>query len=240
MFKNAIKKIAAVGLVFSLCAPCCFASAQSFGGNGMNIPMGSPANQQNRAVDEDFLRRVLNIRIPAELLNQQQQRQPTALERFWNEFGGPQGYFTYPGGIFRTASEFANYLRGQRITDPAVGLLFHTIHSDAYSAPLTIYADSNSNLAAGLLFHIMYSDAYSADLTMDDARILLEDLLVDIDNNLSKRDLHIAVYEAFEKMRSDRRYRQYTPPGALDDVDLYFMQLKDYSDDLYRYWIVGE
>lgn len=212
MFNNTVKKVVSIGLLFSLCAPCCFASAQSFDGNGMNIPMGSPANQQNRAVDEDFLRRVLNIRIPAELLNQQQQRQPTALERFWNEFGGPQGYFTYPGGIFRTASEFANYLRGQQITD----------------------------LAEVLLFHIMHSDAYSADLTMDDARIRLEDLLVDIDNNLSKRDLHIAVYEAFEKMRSDPRYRQYTPPGALDDVDLYFMQLKDYFDDLYRYWIVGE
>lgn len=216
MFNNTVKKVVATGLLFSLCAPCCCASAQSFDGNGMNIPMESPANQQNRAVDEDFLRRVLNIRIPAELLNQQPQRQPTALERFWNEFGGPQGHLTYPGGIFRTASEFANYLRGRRITDP------------------------NSNLAAGLLFHILHSDAYSADLTMDEARILLEDLLVDIDNNLSKRDLHIAVYEAFEKMRSDRRYRQYTAPGALDDVDLYFMNLKDYFDDLYRYWIVGE
>ena len=34
MFKNAVKKFAAVGLVFSLCVPCCFTSAQPGKNNG--------------------------------------------------------------------------------------------------------------------------------------------------------------------------------------------------------------
>ena len=61
MFKNAIKKIAAVGLVFSLCAPCCFASAQKMPPN-LFIPSNSGGNRVNQQNLGRFnLLQILNI-----------------------------------------------------------------------------------------------------------------------------------------------------------------------------------
>lgn len=53
MFKNAIKKFASVGLVFSLCVPCCFASAQKMPTN-LFIPSNSGGNRTNRQNIGDF------------------------------------------------------------------------------------------------------------------------------------------------------------------------------------------
>lgn len=128
MFNNAIKKFASVGLVFSLCAPCSFASAQSFGRNGMGIPLKNSESQQNQTIDEEFSRIFLNIRIPAELLNLQPQRQPSALERLWNEYYGRE-YITIHGRHFNTAGEFANEARKIKVPPPFIsrGILYHLI-----------------------------------------------------------------------------------------------------------------
>lgn len=119
MFNNTVKKVVSIGLLFSLCAPCSFASAQSFGRNGMDIPLKNSESQQNQTIDEEFLRMLQNIRIPAELLNQQPQRQPSALERFWNEYGGRE-YTTIQGRHFNTAGEFANEARKIKVPPPFI------------------------------------------------------------------------------------------------------------------------
>lgn len=123
MFNNAIKKFASVGLVFSLCVPCCFASAQKMPPN-LFIPSnsgGNRTNQQNWGNFNPFLRAMQQA-------TQLAQPQPSALERLWNEYDGRE-YITIHGRHFNTAGEFANEVC--RINTPlsviSRGILHHLI-----------------------------------------------------------------------------------------------------------------
>ncbi len=112
MFNNTIKKFAAVGLVFSLCAPCSFVYAQSFGRNGMNIPMGNSDNQQNRAIDENFF----NNSVTEDIIIQPQS---SGLDRLWtiitNHFN--QNHIIIHGRFIRSTVDLSEYLRAFT-TDP--------------------------------------------------------------------------------------------------------------------------
>lgn len=81
MFNNAIKKIAAAGLVFSLCVPCCFASAQKMPRNIFNQGNSekNKTSSQSWGNFNPFLRAMQQAAQPA-------QPQPSALEQLWDIF----------------------------------------------------------------------------------------------------------------------------------------------------------
>lgn len=107
MFNNTVKKVVSIGLLFSLCAPCSFASAQN---GSRNIP-----------TRWSYLSAMQQAAQPAQL-------QPSALERLWNEYYGRE-YIAIQGRHFNTAGEFANEIRKRKTPLPVIsrGILNHLI-----------------------------------------------------------------------------------------------------------------
>lgn len=112
MFNNAIKKFAAVGLVFSLCVPCCFASAQ---------PPHCFCHTINLIATPDIniLPEAINELLQRNHANYLAQHQPSALERFWNEYCG-RDFFTVEGQHFGTGQEFVNEIRRIGTPEPLI------------------------------------------------------------------------------------------------------------------------
>lgn len=113
MFKNAIKKIAAVGLVFLLCAPCCFASAQKMPPN-LFIPKNSGGNRTNRQNIGDFRPFFRAMQQAAQMQSDRPQVQPSALEQFWNEHLVARGIqrLRLFGTEINSANDLGEYIRG--------------------------------------------------------------------------------------------------------------------------------
>ncbi len=77
MFKNAVKKVAAINLIFSLCVPFCFASAQKMPPN-LFVPKNSGGNRTNRQNVRDFQPFLRAMQQAA------QQRHFAAVEKLYN------------------------------------------------------------------------------------------------------------------------------------------------------------
>lgn len=112
MFNNTVKNIVSIGLLFSLCAPCSFASAQKMPPN-LFVPKNSGGNRTNRQNIGNFNPFLRAMQQAAQMQSDRPQVQPSALEQFWNEHFVNRGLHTLRlyGFEIHSAEEFANYIR---------------------------------------------------------------------------------------------------------------------------------
>lgn len=153
MFNNTIKKFAAVGLVFSLCVPCCFASAQKMPPN-LFIPSNSGGNRVNQQNLGRFnLSQILNIDEIGSLSGNSDhpQHHPSALERLWTEYGGRDA-LTVQGRRLGTSQEFVNEVC-------------------RLNTPLSV-------ISRGILQHLISG----ANLSLNDALLLTQEVIAEIYN----------------------------------------------------------
>ena len=112
MFDNTVKNVVSIGLLFSLCAPCSFASAQKMPPN-LFIPSNSGGNRTNRQNIGDFSPFLRAMQQATQLA----QPQPSALERLWQSLShhmreslGVQTIIL-SGRIITSAEDLSNAIR---------------------------------------------------------------------------------------------------------------------------------
>ena len=179
MFKNAVKNIVSIGLLFSLCAPCSFASAQKMPPN-LFVPKNSGGNRVNQQNLGRFnLSQILNIDEIGSLSGNSDhpQHHPSALERLWTECGG-RDVLTVQGRRLGTSQEFASEVR--RI-----------------GTPLPI-------VSRGILQHLIKG----ANLSVKDALAFTQEVMAEI-YNLDKIEAGRLAMQALADLKADPIFSQF-------------------------------